>query len=410
MLECSYAKEPFDLRLLVLRLMKRTGLIIGVTLLGVLVFGGGYYLKKVVLQEVLYGAESIYLVEYNIDPVTGNEYTYINDATWNTWVHTDDFIMDMQSELAEICGEEGLETPDLSREEIEAYVSAKLPTSVKMPYSTVITPDPQLSLLIARAAERSFVRFGEKQKDINSIQVVQAAETAPRVISNARPLRACILSGVLTLFLTLIVLALKEMGDDSIWLPATLSGRYGLKAAGAAGRAGGKTDGRKKSGRNTDRHKKKKGGTEIRPDFALGDTIEYLFGGMNQVALTSTDESVDLQRAAEVLKSCIRNERCRNSDLPQEDDRNTNRETGKQAGISWLPVEQAGISREGYDKLRKADGILLVVPAGVHAGKKLEYTLQNLRTQDCQVTAALLWEPDEKLIRRYYFLPYREEG
>lgn len=390
MLECSYAREPFDLRLLLLRLMKKTGLTACITALGILVFGGGYYLKNVALQETLYGAESIYLVEYNIDPVTDNEYTYINDATWNTWVHTDDFLTDMQGELEKICREEGLETPELSWEQMETYVSAKLPTSVKMPYSTVITPDSRLSMLIARAAERSFVRFGERQKDINNIQVVQAAQTAERVISNARPLRACILSGVLTLFLTLIVLALKETGDDGIWLPATISGRYGLKVAGAAGKAG-----------------RKKAGPEERPDFALGENIKYLFGGMDRVAVISTDESVELQQVTEALLSCDRSEGQTNKSLRDQEGRKT---AGGRTGAGWQPVSSEDILNGGCDILRKADGILLVVPAGTHAGKKLECMLQYLSTQDCKVTAALLWEPDEKLIRRYYFLPYRQEG
>ncbi len=46
-----------------------------------------------------------------------------------------------------------------------------------------------------------------------------------------------------------------------------------------------------------------------------------------------------------------------------------------------------------------------MVKAGGHSGRRLEYALDFLRQQDCQVTAALLWEADEKLIHWYYKLP-----
>ena len=61
MLQGSYGKEPFDLRLTVLRLLRKLHIIIGVTLLGVFLFGGGYYVKNVLLRgETLYKTTSIY--------------------------------------------------------------------------------------------------------------------------------------------------------------------------------------------------------------------------------------------------------------------------------------------------------------------------------------------------------------
>lgn len=360
MLECSYAKEPFDLRLTALRLVKKAWLIIGATLLGILIFGGGYYLKNVVLQEKLYGAESIYFVSYNTDPVTGNEYTYINDATWNTWVHTDDFIADLEKALEEICMEEGRDVPDLGREDIEVYMSAGLPTDLKMPYSTAATPDPELSLLLAGAAERSFVSFGERQKEINYIEVVESASKAERILSDARPLRACILSGVLTLFFTVMILLLKEMGEESIWLPSVLTSRFGLKAVGAVSSGG---------------IVRLRGNELEENDFE--QNIKYLFGKMSRAALVSTEESAQLQHVSEILQ---------------------------QISCNWLTVSSDTLREEGCETLREADGILLAVKAGSHAAKKLEGILQYLETQDCRVTAALLWDADEKLIRRYYFL------
>ena len=63
-----YGKEPFDLRLTFLRLLRRLPFVAAVTLLGTLVFGGGYYVKNVLLQgDRTYAATSVYHVEYAVE-------------------------------------------------------------------------------------------------------------------------------------------------------------------------------------------------------------------------------------------------------------------------------------------------------------------------------------------------------
>ncbi len=49
--EGSYAAEPFDFRLTMLRMMRSMGWIVLFTLLGTCLFGGGYYVKNVLLGE-----------------------------------------------------------------------------------------------------------------------------------------------------------------------------------------------------------------------------------------------------------------------------------------------------------------------------------------------------------------------
>ena len=60
---------------------------------------------------------------------------------------------------------------------------------------------------------------------------------------------------------------------------------------------------------------------------------------------------------------------------------------------------------ESAETLRGADAVILAVPAGPHVGKQLEAVLEYLAAQDCAIDGALLWNADEELIRRYYFLP-----
>ena len=91
-MEVSYGKEPFDLRLMCLRLCRNLWKILAVTVVGTLLFGGGYYVKNVVLQpDPGYAASSTYKVEYKENPNAAGAY-YINEATWNTMIHTGEFL------------------------------------------------------------------------------------------------------------------------------------------------------------------------------------------------------------------------------------------------------------------------------------------------------------------------------
>ncbi len=98
----SYGKEPFDLRLTVLRMMRRLDKIIMVTLAGTLLFGGGYYVKNVLLRgEPQYSAVSTYKIEYADEDWAQNG-TYINATTWNTYVHTEEFLEMVQKHWDEM--------------------------------------------------------------------------------------------------------------------------------------------------------------------------------------------------------------------------------------------------------------------------------------------------------------------
>ena len=59
MWEGSYGREPFDLRLTVLRLIREFGKILVLTIVGTILFGGGYYVKNMILRpEPTYAATS----------------------------------------------------------------------------------------------------------------------------------------------------------------------------------------------------------------------------------------------------------------------------------------------------------------------------------------------------------------
>lgn len=352
MLAGSYGKEPFDLWLTVLRMIRNLGKIVIFTLAGTLLFGGGYYVKNVLLrQETFYEVTSVYKVSYVDEPSKSGDY-YINEMTWNTYVQSKEFLDAVFGHL-----EEKTRMYDAvfvnSPEQLGDMIQAKLDSDVHVPSTVVTAVSPDWAVLIAESVEETMTgEFAESNEQVAAITVIDPGAEALEVIPDVRPVRAFVLSAVLSCFFTVVILLLRELGDDCIWLPATLRQRYGLSVVGTV---------------NSPQAK---------------ENLEHVFEGRESIAICTVDEHADPREVIRSLKEKGLIKDCK----------------------QWIPVPAPTLCPEAAEPLRSADGVLLVVRAGRHAGKTLEYTLEYFAAQDISVTAALLWEADESLIREYYFL------
>ena len=343
MWEGSYGKEPFDLRLTVLRMVRQLPVIAGITLAGTLVFGGGYWLKNVVSAKELYCAESTYHVEYAVEEEKDVGTVYINEMTWNTYLDSGEFLNAVQERT----------DTGMTNDELAGALSAALASDLRVPSTKVTTENSNLSVQIAQAVEQVMTEvFPEEIQEIVSVRVIDSAMNAPLVKTDVRPVRAFVLAAVVSCFFAIVILLLKELGDDNILLPATLGKRYGLMVVGTPESA------------------------------ALKENIRYQFGQKNKVAVCTVQQDVNPVKLLEELK-----ERC-----PEE----------MKESREWFAVPSPVLCPESCRVLREAGGILLAVKAGRHAGKQLEYTMEYLEQQDCKVTAAILCDADEWLIRHYY--------
>lgn len=356
MREGYYGKEPFDLRLTVLRLLVSLKQIIILTLIGTLIFGGGYYVKNVLMRTYRqYSATSAYKVDYTTPPVASGDY-FINEATWNSLVQTNEFLTAVQEHITE-------ETA-VTKEEIAGALSVKLPSDWNMPTTTVITEDETKSLCIARAVESAMQEnLAAYLDEVAAIRVMTNADMAQEVKPDVRPVRAFVLSAILSCFFVVVVFLLKETGEDGIWLPNTLYRRYGLKVL----------------------------GTINSPEIA--ENIAYLFADKEEICVFAAGEGMDTTRVITQLEKVLREQ--------------TQEESGR-LQKKWVQLPSPRLCPESAQIIRKAEGTLLVVPAGRHAGKPLEYVLEYLQQQDCKVTAAILWDADEWLIKTYYCLNHQK--
>ena len=203
MWEASYGKEPFDLRLTALRMFRNLHKIIGVTLIGTLLFGGGYYVKNVMLRgENSYEAASVYKVDFVDEPSKSGDY-YINEMTWNTYVHADDFLKAVRAHLEKDGAADSFSQDSL--ENLDAQVNAKLDSDVHVPSTIVITDSPEKSLLLANAVEQAMTEeFVQDNEQVKDIKVIDAAQTATEVVPDVRPVRAFVLSAILSCFFAVV--------------------------------------------------------------------------------------------------------------------------------------------------------------------------------------------------------------
>lgn len=383
MKNCSYGKEPFDLRLTVLRLLRNLDILLVATLVGTLLFGGGYYVKNVMLRgEKTYAVTSTYKVEYVVDPNEVGAY-YINEMSWNTFVDSKEFIDAVQLHLGEIANGAGVVSQftaemlpggslQFTNEELENMISATLASDLRVPATTVTANNSNMAVVIAEAVEMAMVNeFVENTKEIISIKVIDPALEASEVIPDVRPVRAFILSAVLSVFFTLLVLLLREIGDDSIWLPATLRKRYGLASVGTI-------------------HSK---------EFQVN--MEYLFADKAKCAVCCADDEIDPNEVIATILNIPANVK----EVGCIEGKNNLVESvsSECKDMKWIAAPTPVLCPETCEILRQMDGVLLVVKAGSHVGKPLEYVLECLEQQNCKITAALLWDADEGLINAYYF-------
>ena len=227
--EC-YGKEPFDLRLTVLRLIRQWKHIFLWIVLGTILFGGVYWLKNYLFSgDTYYQAESTYRVDYGVEDVDVG-LVVINAATWDTYVHTQEFLEQVYSHLPEE------RQTEITVSDIKTMISGKLDSDWRVPSTKVLSVEKDVCEYVAKAVEETMVEdFPKGISEVKSIRVIDPAQEAQEVIPDVRPGRAILLGFVLSFFAVLIFYLILEIGSDAVWIPSTLRFRYGWKVLGYTG-------------------------------------------------------------------------------------------------------------------------------------------------------------------------------
>ncbi len=340
MWECSYGREPLDLKLLVLRLVRKSWILLLAAVLGAVFVGGPYFLKKVVFGPAKeYEAVTDFYIDY-AKQENGEEYTYFNQTTW-TQLITDDVFTDKI--LTELSGKEAdtLQEKEgaagITKQQLREYLYATMLSDTRIVTTTVTTNSADMTMKINQALIKAMFSFGEEQKEIAGVRILQEPAEASPVIADVRTFRACMSGVVLFVFVTAIAMLLYYVLDDSIYVPATFERRYGVPMLGTIN------------------------STEL-PALA-GKLLK------RTPVLITSDQGIDLEQAGKALRE--------------------------------REIETAGVCGLWQEKELPEGPFLLLVKAAAHNGKQIEKTLEFCAKCELPVMAALLWDADEKLLRAY---------
>lgn len=340
MWECNYGKEPLDIRLLVLRFLWKSPLILLAALLGALCIGGPYFLKKVTFGPAKeYEAVTDFYIDYAVQK-NGEEYTYFNQTTWTQLITDDIFTDKILTHMSEtMAGENGQEVSlqekeeaaGVTKRELTEYLYATMLSDTRIVTTTVTTHNPEWTMKIEKALILAMRDFGEEQKEIAGVRILQEPAEASLVIADVRTFRACMLGAVIFVFVTVLYLLLYFVLDEGIHIPAAFERRYGVPML----------------------------GTLHSPELSV--LAKKLFD--KAPYLVTADAKVDLEQVKGALA-----------------------EKGMAAAVS---EELSGKK------------LLFIVKAGAHNGKLIEKTLDFYNKCGMEITAALLWDADENLIKIY---------
>ncbi len=333
----EYAKEPFDFKLFIMKMLGKWYQFVMCTLIGAVLFGGAYYLYKVVYAPAReYQASVTYYIEYVNDPTVSDLNSYFNVATLDSWLTMDVFTEQVLP---------GLST-ELTVDELNNYIEMIMPSDVRVVVLKVITADPELSMEILQAYEEAFVNFAENQREINKIVVQDISGEAEQIKADIRTKQAAVLGGVLGLVLGGLYIILQYMLDDSVYLPMTLTKRHGLTVFGT-------------------------GESE-----ELAANVAYAVKKCKRVAVTGIGEMPELPKVLDKLKSIT-------------------------AEVEWILVPAMVQCPEAGEILRDCDVLIMTVVSGVDKSGAIDRALAYYRQQDITVSGAILWDADEQLLKRY---------
>ena len=345
-------KEPFNIKLFVLFLVKNIQAVVFSLLLGAALFGTGYFLVNVVFAPGKdYVAESGLYLTYADEVRLEN--VYINDYTWQDLAASDVCVDEVLKEL----------TFDISRDELLASISVKPESDVRFVVIKATTKDPAKSVAIANAYEHAVTAMAEKMVDLKEVQVFNSAKEAKPIVFENRLARMAATGAVVGFVLGLLFLFLKFVYDDSVSLPEQTYIRYGINTLLCVTKEGAAvSDWDKTAGKNN---------------------LQEVLGGKTKVVFTdiSGEKGCEKEETAKRMADI-------SEILPKD--------------VTLHAADGLNQNADAIVQCKEADGVILLIRANAHNGKLIERALDYLRIQDVPIFGIILYDTPAKKMLRYF--------
>lgn len=334
--DTEYKKEPFDFKLFMLKMLGKWYQFLLSACAGMVLFGGGYYLYKVTYAPAR---------EFQAASIYYIEYAKdpkLDDPYSYFNEYTLNSWLTTDAFLDEVLPKL---SQNLTKEQMAEYVTLTVPSDVRVIKITAETADPKLTMEILTAYDQAFETYAQAQREIEKIVLQDMTEEAVQIKADIRTQRACVLGAVLGLFAGSMYIILGYLLDDSIYLPNTLEKRHGVRVL----------------------------GTDVSEE--LGVNVAYAVRDKKRVAVSSVGEAPALPDIQSVLERLAKD-------------------------TEWVAMPCMVQCPEAAEKLRSCDGLLLAVMAGEDTSYSIDRVLSYYKQQDIPVIGVVLWNVDQKLLKR----------
>lgn len=233
---------------------------------------------------------------------------------------------------------------DYTREEVAAATEAQILSDIRLLTIIITTEDPERTEAILDATDRSLVVLGEREKEFIDIEVIKEDE-ARMLAVDTRLFQAFLLGALIACAVVLLMMTLWYVLDDGIYVAGDLKSVTRLPFIGYIPAREGR--------------------------------------GPKSAAL------------AEILD----NDRERNvAYLEQKTGKLESYQLGMEEKIGT--EEEAG--QETYERLRKADGVIIIIPYGKIDREALAYRIEQMAVQECKIAGIVIKDADVRFLRWYY--------
>lgn len=339
MWKCNFAEEPVDLKLLCLKMIRKTGIILVATALGALVLGGIYFLKETVFSpDTAYQVVGETFIDYIPEEGYGISRIYITDEAWDSLAKSDAFV---ESIMSEVSAQGYTVSEKLIRESIDASVVS----DSFVVTTTVYAKEEKMAVAINAALQNAIVDFCLPRQEVAESFIMTCPTDAEKRDVTKEVLVAALIGALLGFGGALVACMVSFLMDDSVYLPVSFEKRYGLPMLGTM------------------------------ESEELPANAEKLCKGFQKLAVAGVCEAVSTEEVTERLQD-------------------------KATGV--YSAGSVSMTKEWLSNLAGADGIILAVATGRRDGKQIERIIGFLEKQEITVVAAVLCNADETLLARYY--------
>lgn len=370
----EYFDRGMDLKRLVMYFQKKVWIILLLAAFGAAIGGISYQVLRSVRMPVEYKTVSKLYIRFEYDE-SGEVFQYYNGYTWNDLLDSDPIMGLVMQRL-----------PGYVKEDVQAATTAEILSDIRLLTITVRGGNEKFVREIRDAVEEGLVEYAQADEELQKIKVIRS-DAPERIYWDNRTTAACVVGAVIFGLVALFIFAFHYALDDAVYIQKDVETKYGYKALGIMAQS-------------------QKG---LQPyTRELKANIHYLLAEHKRFAILDMANHAQMRQAeldrmlnweeAGTLGGDSRLENELVWHVREED------EDEEPVAGEWeiIPFDESIMAEDECRQIREIGGVVILLPFGADASRKVHRMLSLLNNQDCKILGMIIAQADEEFLNRYY--------